>query len=239
MNDTELRPVARDLLETARLAQTPNAAQRERAYQALMAGLGGGSIGGLKASSATNMASTASSIWLKWAAIAAILGAVGGTAIGAKHRHTAALLPTVAPTATGSAAADTELNAPNIDAPDAIPLPAAPSISAAPSASSPAPAKSASATNPASDDLAGDVSLLHQALAASHAGNAAHALELAQKHARLYPNSRLGVERSAIEVRSLCALGRAAEARKLAARLRAQAPNSPVRAALEETCVGR
>jgi hypothetical protein len=95
------------------------------------------------------------------------------------------------------------------------------------------------ATKPKSDDLAGDVSLLHDALADSHSGNAAHALELAQQHARLYPNSRLSVERGAIEVRSLCALGRAAEARKLAAHLRTQVPNSPVNAALEETCVGQ
>jgi hypothetical protein len=80
---------------------------------------------------------------------------------------------------------------------------------------------------------------LHEALAASRSGNAARALELAREHAKRYPSSRLGLERSAIEVRSLCSLGRAAEARKIADRLRAQAPSSPLIASLKDTCVGK
>ena len=92
---------------------------------------------------------------------------------------------------------------------------------------------------PAADDLGQELSLLHQALAESRSGHAARALELARQHARLYPKSRLRIERDAIEVRSLCTLGRATEAHKIADRLHAQAPNSPVSAALQETCVGK
>jgi hypothetical protein len=84
-----------------------------------------------------------------------------------------------------------------------------------------------------------DIDLLHEALAASRAGNAAKALQLARQHQSRYPSSRLRIEREAIEVRSLCSLGRTAEARKIAERVRARAPSSPVSAALAETCAGK
>ena len=95
------------------------------------------------------------------------------------------------------------------------------------------------AGKPSADALVQELSLLHEALAASRSGTAARALTLAREHARQYPGSRLGIERSAIEVRSLCSLGRPAEARKVADRLRARAPSSPVSAALKDTCVGK
>jgi hypothetical protein len=121
----------------------------------------------------------------------------------------------------------------------ALPLASeAPAVSAAPSVSAALSVKQA-LPKPSSDDLAQELSLLHQALAASRSGNAASALTLAQQHAQRYPNSRLRNERDAIEVRSLCSLGRGAEAKKIAERLRARAPNSPVSAALQDTCVGK
>jgi hypothetical protein len=62
---------------------------------------------------------------------------------------------------------------------------------------------------------------------------------LSREHSKRYPGSRLAIERSAIEVRSLCSLGRVAEARKIADRLRAQSPSSPLIASLKDTCVGK
>jgi hypothetical protein len=80
---------------------------------------------------------------------------------------------------------------------------------------------------------------LHQAHGELRSGNAGRALSLAREHAHRYPSSQLRFERNALEVRALCALGREAEARKAADQLRSQAPNSPVSAALKDTCVGK
>ena len=124
--------------------------------------------------------------------------------------------------------------APSIEQPPPTSASAVPQLSPSPPSQPPK-----AAPKPSGDALVQEISLLHQALAASGSGNAARALELAREHAQRYPNSRLSVERSAIEVRSLCSLGRPAEARKVADRLRAQAPSSPVSAALKDTCVGK
>ncbi|HEY4104774.1 MAG TPA: hypothetical protein VGM44_12825, partial [Polyangiaceae bacterium] len=126
MTDTELRPVAQDLLETVRLAQTPSDAQRERAYQALIAGLSGGAIAGAKAISASKVASTASSFWLKWAAFGVILAsASAGTVIWAKHRHALSAVASSlhSGTMTASATATTDdSSAPMITTPSPSPL---------------------------------------------------------------------------------------------------------------------
>jgi hypothetical protein len=99
--------------------------------------------------------------------------------------------------------------------------------------------KTQTAAPPTSDELAQELALLHRAHAEWRSGNAEHALDLAHEHARRYPNSQLRFERNALEVRALCALGREPEARKTADQLRAQAPNSPVTAALKDSCVGK
>jgi hypothetical protein len=234
VSENELRPLAREVLDAARRAQTPTDAQRERAYQALMAGLGGAAtLGTTKAAATAKVAGQAAFAWLKWAVPTAILAsAAAGALVWAEHRHAAPpAVHVAAPSAPGtppalpsSAAAD-----PN----------AAADASAAPSSSSAATVKPPTVNKAPAGDLGDELTLLHQALAASHAGNAARALELARQHARQYPNSKLRIERDAIEVRSLCLLGRATEAHKIADRLHAQAPNSPVSAALEETCVGQ
>ena len=228
-SEEELPPEARNVIDVARRARTPSEAQRDRSYQALLAGLaGGGAIGTAK------VAGKATLLWLKWLMPAALIAGAGA---GAYAWHTLR----------HPAAAE---NTRSVQQPSATPVAVAPSAappadeSAAPVASdapvaSAAPALKQALPKPSSDDLVQELSLLHQALAASRSGNAANALALAQQHAQRYPNSRLRNERDAIEVRSLCSLGRAPEAKKIADRLRARAPNSPVSAALQDTCVGK
>ena len=231
MSGNELRPIARELVDSARQAQTPSDAHRERAYQALLAGLGGAAtVGTAKVAAATTqVAGTAALGWLKWAIPTVVLASASiGTYVWAQHRHGApALTARVALTPLPSAAP----LEPAASAP--------PAAGASPESSVAPPPKPPSLAKPSAGDLGEELALLHQALAASRSGNAARALELARQHARQYPNSRLRIEREAIEVRSLCTLGRAAEAHKIADRLRSQAPSSPVSAALEETCVGK
>lgn len=232
MSDNELRPAARSVVDLARQARTPSDQHRERAYQALVAGLGGtAAVGTAKvAAAAGKVALKGTFAWLKWAIPLAL--AVSGGAGGYVWSRSGTALPQPA----------------HVAPPAPAPVQAPPQPEAAPEAPSPlldASAKPAvvlapkASPKPSGDALVQELSLLHEALAASRSGNAARALELSREHAKRYPSSRLGIERSSIEVRSLCSLGRASEARRVAERLRSQAPNSPVTASLKDTCVGK
>jgi hypothetical protein len=226
MSTEDLRPSARQVVDVARRARTPSDAQRDRAYQALMAGLSGGAAVGT-----AKVVGKSALLWLKWAIPATLVVASAGTYAWRAHRSPAPLasvavaVPPPAPVAAPLA--------PLADSSATVAVDETPTPSALP------PAKAQNALKPSSDDLVQELSLLHQALAASRSGNAASALDLARQHAQRYPNSRLRNERDAIEVRSLCALGRASDAKKIADRLRARAPSSPVSAALQDSCVGK
>jgi hypothetical protein len=102
--------------------------------------------------------------------------------------------------------------------PEVVPLPMAPAPAAA------------------GDPLLAELTLLRQAQRALRDGEARRALDLAARHATLYPRSQMAVERGALRVFALCALNRKAEARGLARQLIAEAPSSPLRKSLEESC---
>jgi hypothetical protein len=91
----------------------------------------------------------------------------------------------------------------------------------------------------APDPLLAELTLLRQAQQALRDGSARRALELAERHAALYPRSQLALERGALRVFAFCALGRKADARALATELLAAAPRSPLRTSLEESCAAR
>lgn len=234
MSGDELDPDAKALVNLARGSRSPSDEQRDRAYQALMVGIAGGATLGAAKGAAAKIAGKSALLWLKWAIPAALVASVGVSAYVWKARHQA---PSPAPTVV---AAPAVASVPSVAVPLAatsVEEPAAPSAALEPSA---APVvKAPASAKPSADDLVQELGLLHQALAESRSGHAARALELARQHAQRYPNSRLRIERDAIQVRSLCALGRTPEARKIADRLRAQAPSSPVSASLAETCVGK
>ena len=92
---------------------------------------------------------------------------------------------------------------------------------------------------PTPDPLLAELGLLRQAQQALRDGSARRALELAERHAALYPSSQLGLERGALRVFALCALGRKSDARSLATELLKAAPRSPLRTSLEESCATR
>ena len=227
MNDEELSQEARELVDLARGSRSPSDEQRDRAFQALMAGLGGGAGLATGQAAAAKLAGKSALVWLKWAVPALLVAAAGVATYAVKAR------PPAPVPAWRSVAAPRPSAPPPVVAEPAAPA-ALPDSSASPDASA-VPARKPTSVRASSGDLVQELALLHQALAESRSGHAARALELARQHAQRFPNSHLGVERAAIEVRSLCALGRAADARKIAERL----PNSPVSAALRETCVGK
>jgi hypothetical protein len=107
---------------------------------------------------------------------------------------------------------------------------------AAPAAPVVVPLPSDSLAPAADDPLLAEVTLLRRAQRALHDGQPGKALELAARHAALYPKSQVGVERDGLRVFALCALGRKAEAHALATELLARAPRSPLRASLAESC---
>jgi hypothetical protein len=86
------------------------------------------------------------------------------------------------------------------------------------------------------DPLAAELTLLHAAKQAWQDGKPQTALDLAQRHAQLYPHSQLASERDALKVFALCGLGRTSDARDLASTLLSRAPGSPFRASLEQSC---
>lgn len=87
--------------------------------------------------------------------------------------------------------------------------------------------------------LATELELLHAAQAAWRARDAREALALVKAHRARYPRSQLALERDAIHVLSLCELGRKDEASALGRALIARAPNSPLRASIEQSCIVR
>jgi hypothetical protein len=91
----------------------------------------------------------------------------------------------------------------------------------------------------APDPLLAELTLLREAQHALRDGAARRALELAERHAALYPHSQLSLERGALRVFAFCALGRKSEARALATELLTAAPRSPLRTSLEESCATR
>jgi len=235
----DLRPPGRDILDIARRARTPSDGDRDRVYRSLLASLGGAAaVGSVKvATAAANVAAKTSLAWLKWAIPVALVSSAGiGTYAWVAHRHVAATPAAHAVPPEPSQSTASEL------VPLAEPAPSSETVTPTPTSTPKAqtrPAKPQAATPPTGDELGQELSLLHQALAEWRSGNAQRALDLAHEHARRYPSSQLRFERIALEVRALCAVGREPEARKTADQLRSQAPNSPMSAALKDTCVGK
>lgn len=84
--------------------------------------------------------------------------------------------------------------------------------------------------------LAEETELLEQAQSALARGDAAAALRLLERHERRFPAGALSEERLAGRVLALCQLGRVADARRSAERLRAVAPQSPLWPRLRQAC---
>lgn len=87
------------------------------------------------------------------------------------------------------------------------------------------------------DQLAADVALLRKAQLAMKSGDAASALQHVAEHTKSFPRSALGSERNVLRIRALCALGRVEQAKQQAERLLSGSANSPLHAALKNSCV--
>jgi len=207
----DMNPEARRVVDLARQARTPGDADKRRVRQAIALGLGAATAG-----AASSVAASASAVGKGAGILVGLRGIVALVLVASAGAGTAVWVrahgrgPVASPV----------ISAPVVVAPSIIPLAAAPATAA-------------------TDPMLAELSLLRQAQQALRDGHAAQALALAQRHETLYPASQMRLEGRALEVFSYCALGRKADARRLATALLAGAPRSPLRNSLEESCAMR
>lgn len=122
-------------------------------------------------------------------------------------------------------------------APPVAPAPPAPPVAPAPTI--PAPVVDAGRPRrsnddePEEDDLASEQATLELARSALRAGQPEAALAALQRHARHHPHGQLVQERELLRVRSLVALRRVDEARRVAERFLRRYPDSSLRESVE------
>jgi hypothetical protein len=238
---------ARRILDLASDAHAPAAEDKARMERKLAAVLGGSVLaitgtaatgtatagaaatapaasGG--ASTAVSGARAASSAALKWWISAGVVAAAVTGYIGLSSPTPAPAAKPRAPTplvvAPPPAPARVESLPANV--PASVPTPAVPT------ARNHTPRKQAAAT------LSEEIELLHRAQTAWRAREAGAALRLLDEHRSRFPRTQLRLERDGLRVLTLCELGQKAQATALAKKLLEQAPRSPLRTTIEESC---
>lgn len=236
---TDLDPEARRILALARSARTPNAADKRRVAVSLglMAGASGLTVAhAAEATSAVKSGSMLTSVKL-WIGGGAVLLATAGGLVALSKPPPTASKPTPAaaapaPVAPALTAAPVAPEANELEAMD----PSEPGQSVLPPRTARAAGNGRANGVRKTDTLAQELDLLHRAQSAWRGREARHALSLLDEHAKKYPRSELRLERGALRVLTLCDLGRERAASRMARALLRQATNSPVRAAIEESC---
>jgi len=234
----DLDPEAMRILQLAREARTPSALDKARLDRTLAVALG------LTATSAAGTATAVTAgklagmtLALKCTAGIAVVALAAGGGYSEWRAASRSRAVLAAPVAAASA---------KVAATPALTVPVAPVAreNERPSANVPAAGPGLRATRvdraePSKTALAEELDLLHDVQAKWRRGDAAAALGLLAQHRRRFPRSQLGPERDALTILSLCAVGRTAQARKLAERFLRSAARSPLRASVEESCGGR
>jgi RNA polymerase sigma-70 factor (ECF subfamily) len=239
----ELGPSAKHVLDRARAARTPSAADRERLRAAIAASVAAGATTAVAASAKAWYAAA----WVKVVLGASVAVIAGG---GALIAWTASEPRTPAPTIARVEASVERSDEIAIEYHDEIAIdPITPTIEPpVPAASTPsaeAPREAEVATTPVrrprpepEGDLAAELELLHAAQRAWRSGDASGTLALVHDHETRFRRSQLASERTALRILALCRLGRDDEARRLAARWLRTATSSPSRRSVEESCAG-
>lgn len=225
-------PFASEIVEAARRAHDPEAADRARVASKLAARIAAESAAGASGST-TVSAGVAVKLGVPLLVVALAAGFLlrrdGAGAHGPAIEPAAPAHAAVEPAepAEPSAASPPEVPAETANAtpPETVaqPAPAVASVHARP--------QPAAATN-----LAGEMALLASAQAAIQSGDYPTALAKLDEHQRTYPAGVLGEERTAARVVALCGAGRVAEARLLATAFLARHPSSPLAPRVRSSC---
>jgi hypothetical protein len=237
---TDLDPESIRILELARSARTPSKEDKARVARRLplALGLSATAASGVTAAHAAKGATAAKSTTL----LATFKWWIGGSAMLASALASYVTLssPTVTPHPISS---PQPAPAPAVKAaelrvqPEAAP---APQPTAQPNAE-PRPERvlrrgELPRRSTDRESLGAELDLLHRAQSAWRARQASAALTLLTEHRLRYPHSQLQLERDALQVLTLCELGRKDDAVRLAHNVIERAPRSPVRASLEQSC---
>lgn len=239
----DMDPKALRILELARDARTPGAADKARIERQLSIALGASAglatIASLTAASTSTAALKSSSgtlalkYWIGSGVLAATLatGIAGYVALSRSPVEPASMPAAKPPIVAPAVAPHEPTAAPAVD------LSSAPASAAnldAPEPEHAAHPSSTRRTTPSS--LGQEIELLHGAQAAWRTHEAPRALALIEQHRERFPRSALRLEREGLQVLALCEVGRKAEAKALARSLLARAPRSPLRGSIEESC---
>lgn len=228
---TDLSPEARAIVDAARAAEHPSAADKLRIQAAVAAGIAAGAAGTASAAGAASATGAASGAGLgKLALVVAIAGAIGtggawlGGAFDRPDERELQLRPAPAAELRVERA---QPPAPPIAAPE-------PAAVAAPDPD-PKPRRPR-ASPPGSIDQ--ELALMFTARKALRDGDAAAALAALDEHAQTFPRGQTIQERESLRVLALCAAGRTDEARATAERFFERWPTSVHAERVRRSCAG-
>ncbi|HEY3497689.1 MAG TPA: hypothetical protein VGK73_23485 [Polyangiaceae bacterium] len=234
----ELDLEARRLLELTRAGRTPTSEDKLRVERLLSKSLGLAALSATAgAAGSAGAKPAAAALPLKWTlglALPVLAAAGAASYFHVRTPHDSSEIdrraPVVAPAPTLPAPRPPE-QAPR-RALEAAPVPA-PERAEPPSTRRAVPGEKPKKN----ETLDAELDLLHEAQAKWRSRDANAALALLAEHRKRFPQSELRLEREALRVLALCAAGRTAEAKEVAGRAFKNAPRSPLRASVEESCV--
>jgi hypothetical protein len=231
----EMDAEARRLLDLTREARTPSADDKLRVERLLSRTLGLAAIAAATGASSIAVAKSATpGLALKWTlglVVPALVVVAAASYFQARPPSDTESQPVPRPLVVAPAPT-AKLPEPPAEA-SAAELPVPP-----PEPDPPRPTRAVPGEKPKpSETLNAELDLLHEAQVKWRNRDPNGALSLLATHRQRYPKSVLGLEREALRVLSLCAAGRTAEAKEVARRSFRNAPRSPLRASVEESCV--
>ena len=250
---TNLDPESLRVLNLAREARTPSEEDKARVGRRLGIAVGASVAAAAASTSATASAahaeaaagavkgasSTSVAAWMGGGALVVAV-AIGYVALWAPRSHVSPRASRVAPVEVAPASEAPASEAPAVPMPQAQPEPQDPAraldeAQGRDARTTPRRVAQRHALVP-TDSLGAELELLHRAQIAWRARRADEALSLLNDHRARYPRSQLDLERDALQVLTLCELGRSDEAKRIARSVLARAPHSPLRASLEQSC---
>jgi hypothetical protein len=239
-----LSPELRSLVDAERAEGEPSADQLERTRRALLARVGAagaaaGVVGSLaKSASGAGAAPVAGALGKTTLVLALKVGVpvliAGGVAAIAVPRWTEPA-PRQTPAAVAPAKMERAIAAPE---PPPHPEPALQPTSDMVVPPAPRVAPGASSGEHAVPSLAEEVRLLQEAQRSLKSGQPGAALAALAEHERRFPRGQLAVERGAVRIAALCALGHTAEAKQRGAAFLARHGGSAIAEQVRASCAG-
>jgi hypothetical protein len=240
------------LVEAERGEGDPSAEELEAVREKLLGRVGAAALAGAAASTLSKSAAGAGAgavtsgaaasagvgLSLKFGVTAIVLGGLAAFAVPkwtspAPTATTGVVESAPAPHATAAAPVSAAAVAPPVDVPAVAPPDAhTDAVRTKPQA---LPAPSAERNAP---PLAEEVRLLKDAQQAVKSGRPAAALAALAEHQRRFPRGQLALERSAVRISALCALGRKAEAQRAAAAFLEHHAGSALAEQVRASCAG-